>query len=155
MEEQFPKLAEQIDFSPFYNSLLERINAYAKGQKNIQDEGKKVLTYIYTVTLGRLLNLRENSERILIIDIQAYLKMIEDNIKTLKDLQVINNKVEVINNYKENFKSGIDKKIDEAQSLIEKQINPEMEKIRIDDQINSLIEERLTCRRSPKRIGMN
>ncbi|CAL1300188.1 unnamed protein product [Larinioides sclopetarius] len=153
LEEQFHELGHQIDFSPFYLSLLERINAYAKDQKDIQIDSKKVLNYIYTATLGKIYYLRENSEKLLIINMRAYLDMVENNIKTLKDLQVISNKVDVINKYKENYKSGIEKKINEAQSLIEKQINPEMERINaeIDDQINSLIQETISLQKQSEK----
>ncbi|GBN84786.1 hypothetical protein AVEN_6331-1 [Araneus ventricosus] len=155
LEEQFPKLGYQMDFSPFYGSFRERIHAFAQGQKNIpnSNESRKVLNYLYTATLGRINNLRESSEQNLIIDMRAYLKMVEGNIKTLKDLQMINNKVDVVNTYKDNYKKGIAQKIEEAKSLIEKQISPEMENInaKIDDEVNTLIEETIALEKQAEK----
>ncbi|GBM60945.1 hypothetical protein AVEN_192397-1 [Araneus ventricosus] len=144
LEEQFHKLSDQIDFTPFYSSLQDRISEYAKSHIDGPNSGenKKVLNYLYTATLGKIYNLKKISETNLIIDIRKYLNLIKENIKILKDIQTINNKVDVINKYKENYKKGIDKKIEEANSLIAKQrseihtINAE-----IDDEVNSLIEE--------------
>ncbi|GBO21330.1 hypothetical protein AVEN_267892-1 [Araneus ventricosus] len=145
LEEQFHKLSKQIDFSLFYNSLLDRICEFAKNLKEgpNSSENKKVLNYLYTATLGRIRNLRDSSETSLIIDIRKYLNLIKENIKTLKDLETQNNKVEVINKYKENYKKGIDKKIEEAMFFIKNQVSPEIENInaKIDDQVNTLIAE--------------
>ncbi|CAL1288930.1 unnamed protein product [Larinioides sclopetarius] len=145
LEEKFHELSVQIDFSPFYLSLLDRISEYAKRRADDPDssENKKVLNYLYTATLGRIYNLRENSETNLIIDIRKYLNLIKENIKILKDQQTINNKANVINKYKENYKKGIDRKIEEANSLIEEHISPEIQNINeeIDDELNSLVEE--------------
>ncbi|CAL1286293.1 unnamed protein product [Larinioides sclopetarius] len=155
LEDQFYKLSDQMDFSSFYSSLLERINELAKseGKDPVSDENKKVLVYLYTAILGRINNLRENSQQNLIIDMRAYLNMVEDNIKTLEDIRMSNNKVDVVNKYKDNYKSGIDAKIKEAVSLIEKQINPEIENIssNIDDQINILIEETITLQKQAEK----
>ncbi|CAL1285800.1 unnamed protein product [Larinioides sclopetarius] len=151
LEEQFYKLSKQIDFSLFYNPLLDRIFKFANTLKEGPNfsENKKVLNYLYTATLGRIYNLRENSGTSLIIDIRKYLNLIKENIKILKDIETQNNKVEVINKYKENYKSGIDKKIEEAMSFIENQVNPEIEKInaKIDDQVNTLIEETIALQK--------
>ncbi|GBN58883.1 hypothetical protein AVEN_245906-1 [Araneus ventricosus] len=155
LEEQFPKLGDQMDFSPFYGSFLERIHAFANGQKDIpnSNESRKVLNYLYTATLGRINNLRESSEQNLIIDMRAYLNMVEGNIKALKDLQMTNNKVDVVNTYKDNYKKGIAQKIEEAKSLIEKQISPEMENInaKIDDEVNTLIEETIALEKQAEK----
>ncbi|GBO10552.1 hypothetical protein AVEN_71486-1 [Araneus ventricosus] len=155
LEEQFHKLSNQMDFNHFYSSLLERVSELAKSQKDAadSDESKKVLNYLYTATLGRLYNLKGNSESNLIIDIRGYLNLIKENIITLKDLQMTNSKLDVINKYKENYKKGIDKKIEEAKSLIKKQINPEIENInsKIDDEVDTLIEETITLQKQAEK----
>ncbi|GBN84605.1 hypothetical protein AVEN_232252-1 [Araneus ventricosus] len=155
LEEQFPKLSNQVDFYPFYTSLLERISDFAKSFKDgpNSNENKKVLNYLYTAILGRIYNLRENSERNLIIDIHGYLNLVKENIKALKDLQTTNNKVDVLNKYKENYKKSIDKKIEEAKSFIEKQISPEIENINteINDRVNSLIEETIALQKQAEK----
>ncbi|CAL1286289.1 unnamed protein product [Larinioides sclopetarius] len=145
LEEQFHKLSEQIDFSSFYTSFLVRISELAKRQNDEpnSNENEKVLNYLYTATLGRLYNVKENSESTLIIDIRGYLNLMKGNIKTLEYLQKTNHKVDAISKFKENYKTGIDKKIEEAKSFIRKQICSEIENINseIDEQINFLIEE--------------
>ncbi|KAF8789449.1 hypothetical protein HNY73_007386 [Argiope bruennichi] len=151
LEEQFHLLRDQINFLPFYSSLLERISEFAKGPNS--GENKKVLSYLYTATLGRMYNLKDCGESELIINIREYLNLANENIKTLKDLQKMNNKVEVINKYKENYKKGIDKKIAEAKSFIKNQISPEIEniKMKIDSQLNSLIEETITLQKQAEK----
>ncbi|XP_055924355.1 uncharacterized protein LOC129956479 [Argiope bruennichi] len=144
LESQFHKLSDQMDFCPFYSSLLERISEFAKSHKDGPnfDENKKVLNYLYTAALGRMYDLKEISESELIIDIYHYLNLVKENIKTLKDLQIMNIKVDAINKYKEYYKKGIDKKIEEAESFIKK-MNREIEKasLKIEDQVYILIEE--------------
>ncbi|GBN24043.1 hypothetical protein AVEN_265363-1 [Araneus ventricosus] len=155
LEEQFQKLSDQMDFSSFYSALLDRIIKFTKSQKNgpNSNENKKILNYLYTATLGRIYNLRENSESNLIIDIRGYLNLIKENIKSLKDLQMTNSKLDVINKFKENYRKGIDKKIEEAKSLIKKQVNPEIENInsKIDDEVNTLIEETITLQKQAEK----
>ncbi|GBN31375.1 hypothetical protein AVEN_12449-2 [Araneus ventricosus] len=155
LEEQFHKLSDQIDFSSFYSSLKQRINDFAKSYKDDTNsrENKKVLNYLYTATLGRIYNLKENSESNLIIDIRGYLDLIKENIKPLKDLQMTNNKADVIYKYKENYKRGIDKKIEEATTFIVKQINPEIENVsmQIDNQVNYLIDETIALQKKAEK----
>ncbi|GBN91149.1 hypothetical protein AVEN_186955-1, partial [Araneus ventricosus] len=155
LEEQFHKLSEQMDFSPFYLSLLERIHKFAESNKDgeASDEYRKVLSYMYTATLGRIYSLNETKESNLITNIRGYLKLVEENIKTLKDLQMTNGKAEVINKYKENYKKGIDNKIEEARTFIKKQLNPEIQNISvdIDGQVNSLIEETIALQKQAEK----
>ncbi|KAF8789795.1 hypothetical protein HNY73_007706 [Argiope bruennichi] len=155
LEEQFHKLSEQVGFSSFFSSLLERINEFSRTHKDgpNADENKKVLSYLYTATLGKMYNIEDNTESNLIINIRDYLNLVTENIKTLKDLQTMNNKIEVVNKYKENYKRYMDKKIEEANSFIDKQISPEIENIstEIDDQINSLIEETILLQKQAEK----
>ncbi|GBN27200.1 hypothetical protein AVEN_46587-1 [Araneus ventricosus] len=145
LEKQFHGLNKDVDFSPFYRSLLSRISEYSK--RSVGDEKsnqhKKVLNFLYTATLGKIYNLKDDSESNLIVNIGGYLGIIKKEIETLRDLQRANNKAEIINKYQERFKDNLDKKIEEAKSIIEKQITPEMGDINkdMDNKIDLLIAE--------------
>ncbi|MCX4084121.1 hypothetical protein N7281_04565 [Rickettsia hoogstraalii] len=71
LEEQFHKLNKDIDLLPFYQSLLDRISEYAQNPKEVENSNqyKKVLSYLYTATLGRIYNLEDIFESDLIINI--------------------------------------------------------------------------------------
>ncbi|GIY00534.1 uncharacterized protein CEXT_769461 [Caerostris extrusa] len=145
IEQQFNKLKGDVDFVPLYQSLLNRISSYARNpDKNETSlQYKKVLNYLYTTVLGRIYNLKEDTSSNLIINIGAYLDLVKKDVDKLKDLQNSAYKAEIINRYKANYKSGVDKKIEEAKSLIQKQITPEIDNIsnQIDGKINTLIKE--------------
>ncbi|CAL1290656.1 unnamed protein product [Larinioides sclopetarius] len=155
VEMQFHKLNKEIDFSLFYNSLLDRISEFAGSQNNGPNsiENKKVLNYLYTAILGRIENLKENSEQNLIINTRDYLDMVEDNTKILKDIQMINIKEKVVDKYKDSYKSGIDMKIKEAESLIKEKIGPEIDNIttEIDNEVNTLIEETIALEKKAEK----
>lgn len=145
LEEQFYKLNKDIDFLPFYQSLLNRITEYAQNLKDVENliEHKKVISYLYTAILGKINNLQDNLESNLIVNIPAYLNSVKKDIDTLKDLKKIKNKVDIINKYKQEYKNGIDAKIKEAEYFIENEITPEIDNIgtEIDKEINSLVAE--------------
>ncbi|XP_055924347.1 uncharacterized protein LOC129956469 [Argiope bruennichi] len=145
LEEQFPKLHDDVDFAPFYESLLNRTSEYGKNPKEGEDsrEHKKVLNYLYTTTLGRMCNLREEPETNLVVNIGGYLDLVKKDIEVLKELQNQSNKANIINKYKENYKTSVDKNIDEAKAFIQKQITPEIGNIgkEIDNKVDLLLKE--------------
>ncbi|KAF8789863.1 hypothetical protein HNY73_007772 [Argiope bruennichi] len=131
LEEQIHGLKEEVDFIPFYQSLLSRISEYSKNLKDEEksSEHKKVLNYLYTATLGRIYNLKDDSESNLIVNIAGYLDIVKREIETLKDIQKVEIKAEIIRKYQERYKDNLDRKIEEAKHIVEKLITPEMANI--------------------------
>ncbi|GIY70359.1 uncharacterized protein CEXT_753841 [Caerostris extrusa] len=106
-------------------------------------EYKKVLSYLYTATLGRIYNIKEDTEYTLVVDASRYLEIVKGDIETLKEQKKAKNKAEIINKHKEEYRKSVQKKIEEAKGLIDSQITPEIDNIstQIDSKIDLLINE--------------
>ncbi|GIY18031.1 uncharacterized protein CEXT_427201 [Caerostris extrusa] len=145
LEKQFHKLNKHVDFIPFYQSLLTRISDYAQNPKDFEKsiEYKKVLSYLYTATLGRIYSIKEDTEFSLVVDISRYLEIVKGDIETLKEQKKAKKKAEIINKHQEEYRKSVQKKIEEAKSLIDSQITPEIDNIsiKIDSKIDLLINE--------------
>ncbi|CAL1264629.1 unnamed protein product [Larinioides sclopetarius] len=145
LEGEYLKLSKKLDFVPFYQSVLGRVAEYAKRIESSENskEHKIVLSYLYTATLSRIYFLRNKRETDLIIDISRYLDMLKKDIEVVKDLQTASNQICLRTKLKEDYKSQIDRRIDEAKYFIRKQILPEFNSIseQIDIKINLLIDE--------------
>ncbi|GFT70513.1 uncharacterized protein NPIL_152991 [Nephila pilipes] len=154
LEKQYYKLNEEINFLPFYQSLLNRINEYAKSLKENENSDKylKVLKYLYTATQGQIYNLKDSPASDLIIDTLGYLDIIKDDILILKDLKNTNIKADMIKKFKDYYKRSIDDKIKEAETFIKEQLMPEMEhiNIQIESEIDSLIDETVELKKQAK-----
>lgn len=145
LEKQFYKLNSGVNFLPFYSSLLDRIQEYAKNPKpaEMTDQYKKARNYLYTAVLCRINDMEKNLESSLIVDIENHLMSVKKDVDKLKDFQTAKNKADVINKYKKEYKKNIDKKIDEAKDLIQKHITPRINDInsRMDKDIESLVRD--------------
>ncbi|GFT48415.1 uncharacterized protein NPIL_178081 [Nephila pilipes] len=152
LEKQFHALNKYVDFVPLYESLLQRIKEYAQNPKDGENsvQYKKVLSNLYTATLGRIYNLKENSESSLVVDINGYLDLVRKDMETLGELQRMSDKVDIISKSKENYKSSVDRKIEEAKRLIINQIIPEINNVddKIDYDIDLLITETLELQKT-------
>ncbi|KAF8789791.1 hypothetical protein HNY73_007704 [Argiope bruennichi] len=155
LEKQFPQLSKNVDFVPFYKSLLPRISEYSKSPKGDEKSSqyKKVLNFLYTATLGRIFNLEDDSDSNLIINIGGYLDIVKREIKTLRDLQKEHNKAEIISKYQERYKDNLDRKIEEAKNIIEKMITPEMGNISkdMDGKIDLLVDETIELKKKAEK----
>ncbi|KAF8789166.1 hypothetical protein HNY73_007130 [Argiope bruennichi] len=145
LEDEYFKLRKQIDFVPFYQSILNRITKYKK-RIEISENAKelsKVLKYLQTTVLSRIHFLRDKSQTNLIIDIGNYLDVLKKDIEVTKNLQTVFNKISLRSRFKTDFKNLIEKRIDEAKYFITKLILPEFDNIseQINDKIHLLIEE--------------
>lgn len=155
LEKQYHGLHGEVDFLPFYQSLLNRTSEYAQHPKHFEKskEYKKVLGYLYTATLSRIFTLKTASEPNLIIDLENYLKLVKQNINSLTNLQEKISKVSVINQYKDAYKTNIDKKIEEAKYFITNQVAPEIDNIntQVADKIDLLINETITLQKQARK----
>ncbi|GFS38772.1 uncharacterized protein NPIL_616941 [Nephila pilipes] len=154
IEKQFHALNQDMDFIPFYKSLLNRVNEYSehpiKTESSVQY--KKILGYLYTAILSRISNLKDHSESDLIVDIKAYLEIVKGDIETLKNMQKARNKADIIKKYNKNYKSNVDSKIEEARNFIKNQISPEIKNINtdMDNNIDLLVSETVKLQNKAK-----
>ncbi|GFS60639.1 uncharacterized protein TNIN_366101 [Trichonephila inaurata madagascariensis] len=155
LENQFPELSQKVDFVPFYYSLLNRISRYAINPKLTERsvQHKKVLNYLYTATLGKIYNLEGCLESSLITDIEKYLDLVIDDIQTLRNLQKLNNKADIIKRHTEIHRKNLDLRIEEANSFITEQIMPEIDNIsfEIERKIDLLIKETIALQNQARR----
>ncbi|XP_018020421.2 uncharacterized protein LOC108676795, partial [Hyalella azteca] len=144
LERQFRRLQKR-DSVFFYQSLLDRINEYANNTDDNQRslEHNKTLAYMYTAVLSKLYALKSDSDTTLIIDINGYLDIVMTDINNFIQLKEKYNMVNTINNYKNQYKANIDKKIEESKRFIEEEITPAIDQLhaQIDDKIELLLAE--------------
>ncbi|XP_018011522.1 uncharacterized protein LOC108668780 [Hyalella azteca] len=144
LERQFHLLQEK-DLIFFYESLLDRINAYANDftTKEILKEHNKTLAYVYTAVLSKLYDLKSDSDATLIIDIKGYFDIVKTNMNALAKLQEKYNKVSILNDFRDQYKVDIDKKMEEFKRFIVEEITPAIDQMheQIDDKVDLLLSE--------------
>lgn len=130
LEIYFRKHSKQIDFAPFYYSLLRRIQNFASNkspEKTPQET--KVLEYLYAATLANIARLNTAAESLLIIDIKQYLRnLIGGNFAELHRLEANH----LRRHYQELYQGEFDGKIAEANLLLnalKKDINSQQQLI--------------------------
>ncbi|XP_055847846.1 uncharacterized protein LOC129913287 [Episyrphus balteatus] len=137
LESQYLQLRNEIDFIPFYNSLLHRIEDFAKSEKNLQN--KKVLSYIYTATLTKVFTLKKKRKGKTVVNLNKYLSIIESNVREFRKEK----QLEIIQNYRIDYEKNLQNKIDEANMFINSTIEPELDRLwdESDKQVKKLIDE--------------
>ncbi|XP_018007170.1 uncharacterized protein LOC108664972 isoform X3 [Hyalella azteca] len=141
--ERQSNLLQEKDSVFFYESLLDRINAFAndfKAQERSK-EHNKTLGYMYTAVLGKLYDLKSDSDATLVIDIKGYFDILTSNMNALGKLQEKYKMVSVINNFRDQYKDSLDKKMEESQRFIEEEITPAIDQIheQIYDKMDKLL----------------
>lgn len=123
LEKQFYSLGNNNGLIKYYESLLSRLEKYAKQPKVSEQsaEYKNVLDYLRTAASSKLPILQQISQGS---------NEDDDNETNAIDKEVI------INQYQDTFDSGIRRMKDEAKQFIAKQLIPEIEKIQMDLEIN-------------------
>lgn len=145
IENHFHTLNNNVDFTPFYVSLLERIPVYVDhGNPIIQD--RKVLAYGYSAILGRLYFLQELEESVLVTDVETYLQLTRnklDEVKYWKNIGFMVQKMVNIDRLKGEYNNRVNSKIEEAQSLVQTNIMPQIINIekQFHDNLDYLINE--------------
>ena len=146
---------EPQNLLPFYETFITRLENYAKSLKQSSnfDEQTKVLKYVFTAAQSTIFHYRHDYESNFVVNINSYLKVITKNIESLDDLNGDRNVLQVINDCKQKYSSEFDRKVEEAQSLIDSQITPELTKLenQLDNEVHALILEIAT--RTNKTIG--
>ncbi|XP_055849961.1 uncharacterized protein LOC129914646 [Episyrphus balteatus] len=137
LESQFFQLRNKIDLVPFYNSLLHRIEEFAKSENNI--EHKKVLSYVYTAALTKLFTLKGKRQSKTVVNLPLYLSTIESNVREIRE----NQQLEIVQNYRSDYENNLRTKIQEANDFIENKIEPEINSLweESDSKIKAIIDE--------------
>ncbi|XP_055842654.1 uncharacterized protein LOC129909605 [Episyrphus balteatus] len=137
LESQFFQLRNKIDLVPFYNSLLNRIEEFAKSENNKQN--KKVLSFVYTAALTKVFTLKRKRQSKTVVDLPLYLSTIESNVKEIRE----NQQLEIVQNYRNDYENNLRSKIQEANDFIENKIEPEIISLweESDSKIKAIIDE--------------
>lgn len=140
LEEQFYELNEQVDFLPFYDSLLQRLDNYSmSNENNISTTDREVLALIYTTILSKTLSMRSSHKSDFIIDIETFFDLIIENMKKLDEA----GRIKMINEQRDNYNGTINAKIDETNAYIANVVQPAIEKLfaLLDDEMQNGIDE--------------
>lgn len=151
IETQYLSLRNKISFIPFYESLLNRIENYIKSTNQTQDS-MKVLTFLYSVVLGKLSDLKNYSNHIVIVDLYEFLQLVQNNVAKLKETQKEISTVDQLKTYKDSLYN----KIKGAISLINTEIIPAIqhEFIGLENEISDLVEIIIEEKRKAQREAL-
>lgn len=126
IESQYIRLRKDISFTPFYESLIDRI---AITQSTATDDySKNTMKFLYTAVKSRLFAIGTKKNYVAVANVKIYLNSIEEKISKLK---TTNNTIH-INELRTKFKNELDVKIKNAEKMINENIMPFI-KERIDD----------------------
>jgi hypothetical protein len=156
LEDRFYQRRNDVDFLPLYQSLLQRVTRYAASRKPGENSAqyKKVLSYLYTAILGKILTLRQSSECSLVTNMDGYLDSTLEYVRKVEEI----NKLDAITRINNGYKDTINEKITSANDFISREILPEIETIgneteaTIDSLISELIEMRKNVRAEEKAL---
>lgn len=124
LENQYLQLRNSLSFLPFHESLLNRTSTYANSTQ-VPPDHTKVLRFIYTASAGKISNLRNFRQHVLVIDLQEYFQIVEKNINKLREIQ----KEVSIREQTKQYEKILNDKISAALDLVNKEVLPELFKI--------------------------
>lgn len=138
IDNHYFKLRDVISFIPHYESLRERVAAHSHSL-NGQLAEQKALNYLYTAILSRLFAIQSHSNQIGVVNLLEYIKVVE---KQMTKLQQVKRTV-YINEYRDEFKSSLDSKIESGSKLIQNTIIPRIDRLftKTDEKIRELLDE--------------
>lgn len=119
LENQYLQLRNQFSFIPFHESLLNRTDDYAKANQETIDHSK-VLKFIHTTLLGKISNLKNFKNHVLIIDLTEYLELVRKNIEKMSELE----REVSIGESRQQYENSLMDKITSALEIINNQIIP-------------------------------
>lgn len=123
LEKHYFHLHKKIDFTPFYQSLKNRIERYVKRIGESSDERKSV-KLLYTAVISKLLSIENQANQIAVSKLLTYIDTIKVNIAKLKE----DKRVEYISEYRDNYKSSLDEKMKSANDMVQNMVVPAIEK---------------------------
>lgn len=137
LEKQHFELDEHIDFLPFYDNLLKRIESFVSAKNKTSD--REVLALLYTAILSKTSSMRSSHQSDLIIDIERYLESIIRNIKELDETS----RIRAIGEHRDKYNLDLIAKIDEANEFIANDVQPEIDALFavLDTEMREVVEE--------------
>lgn len=147
IETQFFRLQPKMDFVRLLNSFYRRISDFQKNHSGPSTD-EAAFNYLYSAIYSKICAIKRNANRKAVVDLSAYLTIINNDIKALDKLS---DKV-TINRHQEEYKQSLDEKIQLANNMISNEIQPEIDRIfyTVDNQINELIIENMEHQNSTK-----
>lgn len=139
MENQYLQLRYSLPFIPFHESLLNRTGDYANSNNSKTEDELKVLRFMYTAISGKISNLRNFRQHVLIVDLLEYLQIVQKNIDKMRETD----REVSINEQKRQYEDALMAKVKSALEIVEGDVIPALLEIfnGIMDKIPKLIEE--------------
>lgn len=121
-----------------YQSILNRTVEFANAE-NRTTEDRRALSYLYTAVLSKICAQNLNANRDVYVDLPRYLKVQSDEIAKMKSID----NQQTINKYRDEYKQVLDAKIAEANTAIDTEIIPDVNRIvdKLKDDVRSLIND--------------
>lgn len=137
-EDQYLQLRYDLNFMPFHESLLNRTGEYANTMKESPDH-LKVLRFLYTAIYGKISNLRNFRQHIIVIDLLEYLELLQKNIDRMKETE----REVSIEEQKKQYENALMEKIQSALEIVATEIIPAIVKAsnEVIEKIPDLIKE--------------
>lgn len=123
LEGQYFHWHKKIDFTPFYQSLKNRIERYVQRIGESSDERKSV-KLLYTAVISKLLSIENQVNQIAVSNLLTYIDTIKVNIAKLKD----DDRVIYITAYRDDYKKSLDEKMKSANEMVQNMVVPAIEK---------------------------
>lgn len=128
MEIQYFRLRKNLPFVSFYNSFRDRVANYSRILNTSNKDELRAVNVLYAAVASRLFAIKSYENHVGVVDLVQYMNIIENQIKNLQEMK----KTDYINEYRDEYGSALDSKIQTANELIENIIIP---------QINQMYEE--------------
>lgn len=148
LEKQFYELNEFVDFLPFYDKLLKRIDTAANEGK-ISATDRKVLALLYTTIMSKTVSIRSGQNFDLIIDIEGFLDLTIQNIEEFDETT----RIGLVKAHRDKYNSVLQERIDVANDFITQDIQPKIGQIfsALDIEIQNVIDETITLQKITKK----
>jgi len=137
LEQQSYHLRDKGTVVKYLDALRIRVANFSS-KPSLNDEDKKVVTYLYTAILGKLAGVRHD-DKYVVVNPASYLARILNEFNRLRDLKNDANAIE----YKESYIRDVNETTIQADNLVKNEIIPEIEAYqdKLNEAINDLARE--------------
>lgn len=141
LERQFFRFRKDLCFETFFDVLLKRINEY-KATHTVTEDNRKALNRLYAAIMSKFFAINERHG--VVLDLSKFLKIIKTEINDLNKISNLNK----IQQYRDDYKMVLDRKIELGQNLIKNHIEKQFQHIFTENnrQMNLLMKETIDQR---------
>lgn len=125
MEKQYLKLRNKFDFVPHIKSVLSRTKLIRDQIHSKDNENATALDILRVALYSKLVHIEFYENRVSVTDLLGYMKLTNEGIKKLKDIEHAID----WHDYQTSYKKGLDNKINIAHQIIAEQVQPAIDKI--------------------------